>query len=100
MAGAQPFAEGLGLRVEAVLGGDALAEDALDDEVQGAEVGEVVAGDGEIGCFREEFTEALDGEGVGEPSPGLVRPGPDPDVGVAALVAAAGARDQTEGGPA
>ena len=49
--GAQPFAEPLGLRVEAGLVGDALAEDALDDEVDRAQVGQQVTGDGEIGCL-------------------------------------------------
>ena len=38
VAGAQPLAEGLGLRVEAGVGGDAVAEQPVDDEVERAQV--------------------------------------------------------------
>ena len=38
VSAAQPFAEALGLRVEAGLVGDALAEDAVDDEVHRAQI--------------------------------------------------------------
>ena len=54
---AQPFAEALGLRVEAGLVGDALAEDALDDEVDRPQVGQHMAGDRQIGCLGQQFAQ-------------------------------------------
>ena len=40
MAAAQPFTQTLGLRIEPGLIGHALAEDALDHEVDGAQIGQ------------------------------------------------------------
>ena len=95
VAGAQPLADGLGLRVEAGLGGDALAEQPVDDEVERAQVRQLVPGDGQ----------RRRSPGSSSRSRSTVRvwasqrqaasvAGPHADVGVAALVAAAGAGDQ------
>ncbi len=109
VAGAQPFAERLGLGVEAGLRGDALAEDAADDEVEGAQVRQDMAGDSETGGpgaalgprprLGEELPQPFGGQFVREPAPGGLGPHPDADVGVAALVAAAGSGDETERRP-
>ena len=53
MAAAQPFTQPFGLRIEARLIGDALAEDLLDDEVHRAQAGQQVPGDRQIGGFRK-----------------------------------------------
>ena len=55
MTATQPLAEPFGLGVEPGLVGHTLAENSLDDEVNGAESGQQVAGDRQIGCFREQF---------------------------------------------
>ncbi len=96
MSAAQPLAEALGLRVEAGLIGHALAEDAFDDEVHRAQVGQQVTGDLQIGGLGQQFAQLLDRERVGQPTPVLAGAHPHPDVGVAALVTAARARDAAE----
>ena len=52
---------------------------------------------GQIGGLREQFAQLLDGQRVGQPPPLLVGAHPHADVGVAALVAAAGAGDRPSG---
>ena len=55
VAAAQPFAQPLGLGIEARLVGDALAEDPLDDEVHRAQVGQQVPGDRQIGGLGKQL---------------------------------------------
>ena len=74
--GPQPLPHRLGLRIEARLRGDALAEEAVDDEVQRPQPGQDVAYDGEPGGLRQQFPEPRDGQLVGEPPPGVVGAGP------------------------
>ena len=61
VSAAQPFAQALGLRIEPGLIGHALSEDAVDDEVHRAQVGQQVTGDRQIGCLRQQFAQRLDG---------------------------------------
>ena len=84
------------MRVEARLIRHALAEDPLDDEVHCPYVGQQMTGDLQIGGLRQHFAQLLDGQRVGQPPPLISGAHPHADVGVAALVAAAGARDAAE----
>lgn len=93
MAGAQPLAERLGLRVEPGLRRDALAEQPLDDEVDRTQIGQRVPANGEIRGFRQQPLELPDGQVVREPAPRLVRAHPHPEVGVTTFVAAARAHE-------
>src|SRR5215470_15058334 len=56
MTAAQPLAQPLGLWIEPRLIRDALAENSVDDEVDGPQVGQQVAADGQIGCLGQQFT--------------------------------------------
>ncbi|BFO22483.1 hypothetical protein SHKM778_88710 [Streptomyces sp. KM77-8] len=60
-------------------------------------MGQYVPGDGQAAGLRDQLPEPLDGQLVREPPPGLVGTDPHTDVGVPALVAAAGTGDQAEG---
>ena len=77
------------MRVEPELVGDALTEDLVDDEVDRAESGQQVPGDGEACRLRQQLPQQVHGQGVGQPSPLRVGAHPHPDIGAAALVAAA-----------
>ncbi|CKP21883.1 Uncharacterised protein [Mycobacterium tuberculosis] len=57
MAAAQPLTQSLGLRVEAGLVGDALAEDCLDDEVQCPQIRQHVTGDDQACRFWQQLLE-------------------------------------------
>ena len=54
---AQPLAQPLGLRIEPRLIGHALAEDALDDEVDRPQVRQQMPGDRQIGCLGQQFAQ-------------------------------------------
>ena len=96
MAGPEVLAEGLGLVVDPGVGGRSLAEQAVDHEVEGVHVGELVAIDREIGRLGDQPAERVDGEGGAEPRPVVGVADPDAHVGVAALVARASVGDQSE----
>ena len=76
--------------------GDALAEQALDHEVDRAQVGQQVPGDGQLRRLGQQFAQLADGQRAGQPRPGCFVPRPDTDVGVPALVARTGATDRAE----
>lgn len=57
VAAAQPLTQSLGLRVEAGLVGDALAEDCLDDEVQCPQIRQHVTGDDQACRFWQQLLE-------------------------------------------
>src|SRR5581483_1207696 len=81
--GAEVFAEGFGLGIGAGGGGDAFAEETADVEVEGEQVGEIVALDGEGRDVGEERLQALDGEPLAQEGERGRRARPDAEVGVA-----------------
>src|SRR5215212_9759243 len=99
MTAAQPLAESLGLRVEPGLIRHALAEDALDDEIDRPQVWKHMPSDWQINCLGEHFAQLLDGQRVYQPAPLLCGAHPYADVCAATLVAAARTRDDTEWHP-
>jgi hypothetical protein len=97
-ARAQPFAERLCLCVQAQRGGGAGPEQSSDEEVDRAEVGELVALDREVAGLGKQAPELVDGERRGEPLPSFTLANPDAEIRVAALVPGAGMDDLTERG--
>ncbi len=87
---AEVFSQGLGLGITAQRGRYAVAEQALHDEVQGHQVGQGEAIDGQIAGLRLEIAQSILGEVGFEPALSLGCPRPDPHVGVSAFVAGAG----------
>src|SRR4029077_6642453 len=86
MTAAQPLAQPLGLRVEPRLIRDALPEDAVDDEVDGPQVGQYMAGDRQLAGLGEQFAELVHQVCVRKPAPMDIGAHPDPDVRGATLV--------------
>ena len=82
--------------VEAQCRGGAGSEQSSDEEVDRAEVGELVAGDREVACLGQQAPEFVDGEGLGEPFPCVTVVYPDAEIRVAALVAGAGVDELAE----
>ena len=76
--------------------GGAGPEQSSEHEVDGAEVGELVARDRELACFGKQASELVDGEGRREPVPCGPVAYPDTEVRVAAFVAGAGMHELTE----
>ena len=97
MPGPQPLAQRLGLRVEPRRARDALAEDALDDEVEGAQVRQHVPGHTRAGRLGEQLLKRSTVSVCASQRQPASRARPHADVGAAALVAAAGAGDGPSG---
>ena len=103
---AQPLAEPLGLRVEPGRRGHAPAEQAVDDDVDAAEVGQHVDVDLEVVGLGDQLADPARAHQLRQPGgPGLparvaVVGDPEADVGVAALVARAGVHERAERHPA
>ena len=95
---AQPFAERLCLCVQAQRRGGAGPEQSSDDEVDRAEVGELVARDREVACLGKQAPELVDGERRGEPLLPVTLAHPDTEIRVAALVPGTGMDNLTECG--
>ena len=73
---AQVFAETLGLRIAAQRGGDAVAEQALQHEVERQQIRQREALDLELARFDEQRAQALDREEALEPDVGLAASSP------------------------
>ncbi len=86
VAGAEPLAERLGLRVEAPRLGGAAVEQAVHHEVQRPQVGQLVAVDHQPSGLRCQCAQPLGGHGGGQPRPGGRVADPQAQVRVAALV--------------
>ena len=87
MARSEPFAERLGLLVEAPGLSSPAVEQAVDHEVHGVKVRQLVAIDPPFGRLGKEMEQAVGREGGGQPGPGGGIGDPDSDVGVTSLVA-------------
>jgi enoyl-CoA hydratase len=94
--GAQVLPQALGLRVGAGRGGHAGSEQAVDDEVEGQQVRQLVAVDLEVGGLGEELAEPADGQVPAQPRVGGGADRPQAHVRVAALVAGPGAAQPSE----
>jgi hypothetical protein len=92
----QVFAEALGLRIRPGGGGHAGRDQAGDDEVDRAQVGQFVAADLQAGGLGQQLAEQVDGEFLAKPCVRAVVARPEADVGVAALVAGTGADEPSE----
>src|SRR6202035_5523159 len=90
------LAQALGLGIGTGRRGHPLAEQAHHHEVEGTQVRERIAPYLQLVGFGQQGAELVEGEVVVEPRPGLVAPGPQPDVGIAPLVAGAGTDDGAE----
>jgi len=88
---AHVLAQALGLRVRPRGGRDALSEQPGDHEVERPQVREFVAPHLQLPRLRHQLPEAVHREVVRQPGVRGVAAPPDADVGVAALVAGAGA---------
>src|SRR6266700_1612731 len=95
-SGAEFLAERFGLRVEPGARRDAATEQPDDHEVEREQVGEPVSLDPAPGNRRHEDGQSLGGQVTIQPGELGIRADPDADVGVAALVARPGARDQPD----
>ena len=100
MPAAQPFAQPFGLRVEPGLIRHALPEDAVDDEVDRPQIGQHVPGDGQSAVSGSNSRSFSTVRAWASQRHCVIGAHPDADVGVAALVAAAGAGDRARAGRA
>ncbi len=96
MACAQVLTESFGLRVGANGGGDTVAEETVDHEVERVQIRQFVAVHREVGRFGDELLHPVNGEELAQPVPRVIVGNPHTHVRLAALVTRAGGNDTTQ----